>query len=84
MRYAEIIFKVLFFITAIYFIATQQVLSPSFNILLIVSIVLGLILMLNRHHPSYKFKHTKHDYALRSIEGGFLIIFAVISAGFGL
>jgi hypothetical protein len=84
MRYAEIIFKILFLLTAVYFISTQAVLSPSFNILLIISIVLGLMLMINKDHPSYKFKHTKHDYALRHIEGGFLILFAVISAGFGL
>lgn len=84
MRTVEIALKLLFLGISIYFISTQEVLSPSFNLLLLVSIMLGLILMLNQDKPSYKFKHTKKDYLLRRIEGGILVIFAAITSGIGL
>jgi uncharacterized membrane protein len=84
MRILEIILKLAFLVLSIYFIATQSVLAPSFNILLIVCIMLGVVLLLNFHKPSYKFKHSKEDFYLRHIEGGILILFAVISTGFGL
>ena len=84
MRITEITLKLAFLITSIYFIVTQDVLSPTFNILLIICIVLGLTLLLNKHATSYKFAHTKEDFYLRHIEGGILIFFAAISAGFGL
>lgn len=83
MRYIEIFLKLAFLAISVYFIATQSVLSPAFNLLLIVCIVLGLTLMFNRE-SSYKFRHTKKDWNLRHIEGGILILFAVITSSVGL
>ncbi len=83
MRTIETILKILFLAVAIYFISGQSVLSPSFNILLLISIVLGMVLMLN-HDASYHFKQTKRDLGIRKIEGGALILFAAIVSSLGL
>lgn len=83
MRYIEIIFKLGFLGLAIYFLSIQTVVSPLFDLFLIVCIVLGLVLLINKH-ASYNFKQTKKDLKMRQIEGGVLIVFAVITSTFGL
>ncbi|MES2315043.1 MAG: hypothetical protein V4524_03875 [Patescibacteria group bacterium] len=83
MRIIEIILKLLFLGLAIYFVSTQSIFSSLFNLFLLVSIVLGVVLMLN-HDASYHFKQTKRDLSIRKIEGGVLILFAAIVSSLGL
>ena len=83
MRYTEIIFKLAFLGLAIYFLSIQTVLSPLFDLFLIICIVLGLILLLNKH-ASYNFKQKRKDLKLRQVEGGILILFAVFTSTLGL
>ncbi|MDD5164962.1 MAG: hypothetical protein PHG25_00260 [Candidatus Pacebacteria bacterium] len=83
MRTIETILKLSFLGLSIYFLSTQAVLSPLFNLLLLVSIVLGMVLMFN-HEASYHFKQTKKDLNIRKIEGGVLIFFAAIVSSLGL
>ena len=83
MRTIETIFKLAFLGLAIYFLVTQTVFSPLFSLFLIICIVLGLILLINKH-ASYHFKQTKKDLKIRQVEGSIMIIFAVITSTLGL
>ncbi len=83
MRTIETILKLVFLGLSIYFLSTQAVLSSLFNLFLLVSIVLGMVLMLN-HDASYHFKQTKKDLGIRKVEGGALILFAAIVSSLGL
>ncbi len=83
MRYIEIILKLAFLGLSIFFLVTQTVVSPLFDLFLIVCIVLGLVLLLNKH-ASYNFRQSKKDLKLRQVEGGVMILFAVITSSLGL
>ena len=82
MRYLEIILKLLFLAGSIFFIITKSVASPWFNIFLVVSIVLGIVLILNMD-SSYRYPHTAATYWMRRVEGALLIIFAAVTAYLG-
>jgi len=82
MRNVEITLKLAFLALSVSFVAAQSIYSPLFDLLLVVCIVLGLVLMINKH-SSYKFKHTSTDYKLRQVEGGILVLFAVFTSTLG-
>jgi len=84
MRYSEIALKILFLIGSIYFIVTKDIASPLFNIFLIECILLGLVLVINKKDPSYRYPHTTATYVMRGIEAAILIIFANVTAYMGL
>ena len=83
MRYVEIILKLAFLVTSVFLIVTRDIFSPIFSLLLIICIVLGLVLMLNKK-ASYNFRQTKKDLKMRQVEGGILVLFAAIVSGLGL
>ena len=83
MRTIETILKLVFLGLSIYFLSTQAVFSPLFNLFLLVSIVLGVVLLINKD-ASYRFKQSKKDLKIRKIEGGVLILFAAIVSSLGL
>ena len=77
MRYNEIILKLMFLAGAIYFIVTKNVNSAYFFYFLLVSLILGAVLILNKD-ASYHFKQSKRDLKIRKVEGALMIIFAVV------
>jgi hypothetical protein len=83
MRYIEIILKLSFLALAITLLITKNIVSPFFTLFLLVSIVLGLVLMINKD-ASYHFKQSRKDIRIRRFEGAIMILFAVIMTGIGL
>ncbi|MEK7609505.1 MAG: hypothetical protein AAB470_00075 [Patescibacteria group bacterium] len=83
MRYTEIILKLLFLIGAVSFIITKNILSPLFQVFLVVTILLGITLLLNKN-ASYYFKQSNRDLTIRKIEGILLIVFSVVVSSLGI
>lgn len=82
MRYIEIILKLSFLGLSIFFLVTQNIMTPIFQLYLVICVVLGLVLLLNKD-DSYHIKQTKKDHRIRQIEGGIMIFFATIVSGLG-
>jgi hypothetical protein len=77
MRYLETILKLLFLAGAVFFMITKSVTNIYFLDFLFVSLLLGVILILNKD-ASYHFKQSKRDLTIRKIEGALLILFSAI------
>jgi hypothetical protein len=80
MRIIEIILKLAFLALATVLFATSNFTSPWLTAFLIVSLVLGFVLIFNKHE-SYNYPagypRMKNVYIMRSIEGGLLIGFSI-------
>lgn len=77
MRIFEIILKLAFFLSSMYFVAARPFDATCFTAFLVLSLILGIVLIFNKD-SSYDYPQTKKDYFIRRIEGGVLIAFAVI------
>ena len=77
MRTLEIILKLCFLALSIALISTHVVIIQSLTALIITSVVLGVVLVVNKH-PSYARAHSRQDFVLRKIEGAALILFSCI------
>jgi hypothetical protein len=77
MRYLETILKLLFLTGAVFVYITKSVTSLVFLDFLFISLLLGIVLILNKD-ASYHFKQSKRDLRIRKIEGCVLIIFSTI------
>jgi len=81
MQIIEIILKLAFLALSIYFIATGQIFNHWFMILVYVGLILGLVLIFNKHESyGYPKNYPKMNrvYLMRRIEGAILIIGALI------
>lgn len=76
MRYIETALKIIYLVGSVYFIYTENVLSPFFWVYTVLSAVLGAILIFNKD-SSYRFAQKPRDIIMRRIEGVILIVFAV-------
>lgn len=82
MKYIEIILKLAFLALAIVLFVTKAIPSVSFYSFLIVSLVLGAVLIFNKHESySYPAGYPKMNrvYMLRRIEGLVLVVFSIVS-----
>ena len=77
MRYLETILKLLFLAGSIFIYVTKSVFSMYFLNFLLVSLILGVVLILNKD-ASYHFRQSKRDLTIRKIEGALLILFSAI------
>jgi len=81
MKIIEIILKLAFLTLSIYFISTGQIFNHWFMILVYVGLVLGLVLIFNKHESyGYPKDYPKMNrvYLMRRIEGVILVIGALI------
>lgn len=78
MRYIEILLKLAFLILGLFLIFTKDLGNACLSLFLIVSILLGVVLMLNKNmsyrYPA-KFKHFDRLILIRRVEGALLIVF---------
>ncbi|MEI8249445.1 MAG: hypothetical protein WCG07_03045 [Candidatus Taylorbacteria bacterium] len=79
MRSLEITLKICFLILSVFILVTNNVLNSGLLALLLVSFILGIVLIINKKHPSYRHARAKSDFIMRKIEGVALIVFAVAS-----
>jgi hypothetical protein len=81
MKYIEIILKLAFLLLAIVLFVTKAFISPWFFAFLVVSFVLGIVLLFNKHESyGYPVGYPKMNrvYLIRRIEGALLILFSVV------
>ncbi len=80
MKALEIVLKVSFIILAFALIVTSNVDNLGLWCFLAVCFGLGIVLIVNKKHPSYtypkKYKYHNRIFAMRRIEGLLLVIFA--------
>lgn len=81
MRIFESLLKILFLILGVYFVWTHDISSSWFTAFLVINLLLGMVLMLNDHHPSYKYpknyKKNARVLAMRKFEGIVMISFVM-------
>ena len=81
MRILEIILKLAFLVGAIFLIVTQEAKGQIFSLFLLVCVLLGITLIFNKRESYWypkNYPKMKGVYLTRRIEGGLLIIFALI------
>jgi hypothetical protein len=82
MRIIEILLKLAFLAISAYMVIVSLS-HESFNAFLIVSVLLGLTLIFNRNHPSYKYladyKYNNRVIMMRRIEGILILAFAAVA-----
>ena len=88
MRIIEIILKAMFLIGGIALIWSNSLIGTVWScIFLAVCILLGVVLIFNKKHPSYtypaNYRYNNRVIAMRRVEGVILIIFAVVMLIYG-
>ena len=78
MKIFEIILKVLFLAGSIYAIRAESVQTPYLIAYLMICLVLGVVLFLNKKQ-SYGYELSKREIVIRKIEGVLLGVFAIFS-----
>ena len=79
MRSLEITLKICFLVLSVLILVTNNVLNFGLWALLVISFALGVMLIINKKHPSYKHARAKSDFIMRKIEGIALIVFVSAS-----
>jgi len=77
MRYFEILLKLAFLALSICLLITQATTSLLFCALLVVSVLLGFILIINKKTSYGSWGSDNKDYVMRRVEGVILIVAAV-------
>jgi hypothetical protein len=76
MRTFETLLKLTFFLSSLYFMAVRPFNSDHFLVFLVVSLVLGVVLFINKH-SSYDYPHKPADFIVRKMEGTILALFSI-------
>lgn len=81
MKYIEIILKLAFLLLAIVLFVTKSIMSFYFYAFLAVSLILGIVLLFNKHESyGYPVGYPKMNrvYLTRRIEGVLLVVFSIL------
>ena len=79
MKVLEIILKLLFLVGAIVLFVSTALIGTSFmTAFLVLALILGLVLMFNRHSSYGAWDLKPRNLRLRRIEGVLLVLFAIV------
>jgi hypothetical protein len=77
MKYFEIILKLLFVAGAVTFFTAREFFMLNLWMFIIAALVLGVVLFFNKKQ-SYGYQLSSREIIMRRIEGGVLVVFAIV------